>query len=57
MFLGRRSAVLAGGASCLAALVGLVIANTPVASAHRLSAATTAAISLLGTFTNVAKRG
>jgi hypothetical protein len=42
MFLGRRSAVLAGGASCLAALVGLVIANTPVASAHRLSAATTA---------------
>jgi len=41
MFLGRRSAVLAGGASCLAALAGLVIANTPDASAHRLSGATT----------------
>ncbi len=40
MFLRRRSAVLAGGASCLAALAGLVMANTPNAPAHRLSVAT-----------------
>ena len=42
MSLRRRSAVLAGGVSCVAALAGLVIANTPIASAHRLSVATTA---------------
>jgi hypothetical protein len=33
----HRFAVLAGGASCAAALAGLVIASTPVASAPRLS--------------------
>ena len=42
MSLRHRSAVLAGGASCLAALAGLVIASTPAASAHPLSAALTA---------------
>jgi hypothetical protein len=34
MSLRHRSAVLAGGASCLAALAGLVIVTTPAASAH-----------------------
>jgi hypothetical protein len=38
MSLRRRSAVLAGGASCLAAVAGLVIANTPGAAAPQLSA-------------------
>jgi hypothetical protein len=42
MSLRHRSAVLAGGASCLAALAGLVIVSTPAASAHPLSAALTA---------------
>jgi hypothetical protein len=42
MLLRRRSAVLAGGASCLAALAGVVIASTPNTPAHRLSVATTA---------------
>ena len=37
-----RSAVLAGGASCVAALTGLVIATTPFASAHQNSVTTTA---------------
>jgi hypothetical protein len=40
MQLRRRSVVLAGGASCLAALAGLVFANTP-ATAPRLSVAAT----------------
>jgi hypothetical protein len=39
MSLRRRSAVLASGASCVAALALLVIASTPAASAHRLGAA------------------
>lgn len=38
----HRFAVLAGGVSCVAALAGLVIASTPIASAHPLSAARTA---------------
>jgi hypothetical protein len=38
----HRSAVLVGGASCVAALTGLVIASTPSASAHQLGVATTA---------------
>jgi len=38
----HRIAVLAGGASCVAALAGLVLTSTPVASANRLSAGTTA---------------
>jgi hypothetical protein len=42
MSLRRRSAVLAGGASCLAALAGVVMATTPHASTHQLSVATTA---------------
>ena len=42
MSLRHRSAVLAGGASCLAAVAGLVIASTPAASARPLSAALTA---------------
>jgi hypothetical protein len=42
MSLRHRSAVLAGGASCVAALAGLVIASTPFGSAHQLSVATTA---------------
>ena len=42
MSLRHRSAVLAGGASCLAVLAGLVIASTPAASAHPLSATLTA---------------
>jgi hypothetical protein len=42
MSLRHRSAVLAGGASCLAAVAGLVIASTPAASARPLSAAQTA---------------
>ena len=42
MSLRHRSAVLAGGASCLAALAGLVIVTTPAASAHPLSGALTA---------------
>ena len=37
MLLRRRSAVLAGGASCVAVLAGLVMANLPAASAQRLS--------------------
>src|SRR5579875_2431718 len=35
----HRFAVLAGGASCVAALTGLVVAGTPGASAHPLSSA------------------
>ncbi len=42
MSLGHRSAVLAGGASCLAVVAGLMMASTPAASAHPLSAALTA---------------
>jgi hypothetical protein len=42
MSLRHRSAVLAGGASCLAAVAGLVIASTPAASARPLSTALTA---------------
>ena len=42
MSLRHRSAVLAGGASCLAVLAGLMIASTPAASAHPLSATLTA---------------
>jgi hypothetical protein len=38
----RRISALAAGASCMAALAGLVIASTPDASAHGLSAATAA---------------
>ncbi|HUN33711.1 MAG TPA: hypothetical protein VMU95_17005 [Trebonia sp.] len=38
----HRIAVVAAGASCVAALAGLVLASTPVASANRLSAGTTA---------------
>ena len=38
----HRFAVLAGGVSCVAALAGLVIASTPIASAHPLGAARTA---------------
>ena len=38
----HRFAVLASGASCVAALAGLVIASTPGASAHPLSVARTA---------------
>jgi hypothetical protein len=41
MSLRHRSAVLIGGASCAAALAGLVMATTPVASAQRLSPGTT----------------
>jgi hypothetical protein len=41
MLLRHRSAVLAGGASCVAALAGLVLASTPIASAQRVSVATT----------------
>jgi hypothetical protein len=37
MSLRRRTAVLASGASCVAALAALVIASAPIASAHRLS--------------------
>jgi len=37
MSVRRRSAVLAGGAACAAALTGLVIASTPIASASGLS--------------------
>jgi len=43
MSLRHRSAVLAGGASCAAAVAGLVIVSTPAASAHPVSAALTAA--------------
>ncbi len=42
MSLRHRSAVLAGGASCAAALAGLVILSTPAASAHQISPALTA---------------
>jgi hypothetical protein len=42
MSLRRRSAVVAVGISSVAALAGLVIANTPFASAQRLNAAATA---------------
>jgi hypothetical protein len=42
MSLRHRSAVLAGGASCLAAVAALAIASTPAASARPLSAALTA---------------
>jgi len=38
----RRIAVLAGGASLVAALTGLVLASTPAATANRLSPGTTA---------------
>jgi hypothetical protein len=38
----HRFAVFAGGASCVAALAGLVMASTPGASAHPLSVARTA---------------
>jgi hypothetical protein len=38
----HRLAALAAGASCVVALAGLVVASTPVASANRLSAGTTA---------------
>jgi len=41
MSLRRRSAALAGGASCVAALAALVIATTPHGSVQRLSVATT----------------
>jgi hypothetical protein len=41
MTLRRRSAIFAGGGSCVAALAGLVIATTP-ASAHGLGVVTTA---------------
>ena len=41
MTLRRRSAIFAGGGSCVAALAGLVMATTP-ASAHGLSVVTTA---------------
>jgi hypothetical protein len=41
MLLRHRSAVLAGGASCVAALAGLGIASAPGASAQRVSVATT----------------
>jgi hypothetical protein len=41
MSLRHRSAVLVGGASCVAALAGLVIATTPMASAQKLSQAAT----------------
>jgi hypothetical protein len=41
MSLRHRSAVLAGGASCAAAVAGLVIVSTPAASAHPVSAALT----------------
>jgi hypothetical protein len=42
MLVRRRSAVLARGGACAAALAALVIASAPVASAHRLSVALTA---------------
>jgi hypothetical protein len=42
MFSRHRYAVLVGGASCAAALAGLVIATTPDASVHQNSLATTA---------------
>jgi hypothetical protein len=42
MSLRRRSVVLAGGASCVAALAALVIATTPGVSAQRLTGATPA---------------
>jgi len=42
MLLRHRSAVLVGGASCVATLAGLLVASTPVASAQRTSVATTA---------------
>ena len=53
MALRHRFAVLAGGASCAAALAGLVIASTPGAAAHGPSVAMTkqasaAALSLAG---------
>ncbi len=38
----HRSAVLLGGASCVAALTGLVITATPASSAHQLGMATAA---------------
>jgi hypothetical protein len=41
MSLRHRSAVLVGGASCVAALAGLVMATTPMASAQKLSQAAT----------------
>src|ERR1700683_82679 len=41
MSLRHRSAVLAGGVSCLAAVAALVIATTPNGSGQRLSGATT----------------
>jgi hypothetical protein len=44
MTLSRRSAVLAGGASCVVALAGLVMATTP-ASAQRLSVPATGQVS------------
>jgi len=42
MLVRRRSAALARGGACAAALAALVIASAPVASAHRLSVAPTA---------------
>src|SRR5690349_6201689 len=42
MLVRRRSAVLARGGACAAALAALVIASAPVASAHRLNVAPTA---------------
>jgi hypothetical protein len=44
MSLRRRFVVLAGAASCVAALAGLVIASTPASSAHRFGLATTAPV-------------
>ena len=41
MPLRHRSAVLAGGATCVVALTGLVLAGAPFASAHQLSPGTT----------------
>jgi hypothetical protein len=40
MSLRHRYVLLAGGASCVAALAGLVIASTPASSAHRFGLAT-----------------
>jgi hypothetical protein len=48
MSLGRRSAVLAGGASCLAAVAALVIATTPNGFVQRLSVGTTTPASAQG---------
>jgi len=42
MLVRRRSAALARGGACAAALAALVIASAPVASAHRLNVAPTA---------------